>query len=196
VFDIILIYSKNGISDAIVKSGFVNVVRADILVSVSDSIIESGSQVQLNVQGGATYNWTSNALLDCYDCPNPVSVIISTSNFLVEVMDSNGCVFLDTISVRVENACEDAIMIASAFSPNGDTKNDFIQPFINADISFFSFKIFNRWGEEVFTSNDTRLSWDGTYKGAQQDVQVFTYMVQFSCLGKNYLKSGNITLVR
>lgn len=196
VFDVILIYSKNGISDTIIKMGFVNVVHTDILVSVSDSVVGSGSQVQFNAQGGATYNWTSDALLDCYDCPNPVSLITAASSFFVEVMDSNGCLYRDTILVSVENSCEDAVLIASAFSPNGDTKNDFIQPFVNADISLFTFKIFNRWGEEVFSSNDTRMSWDGTYKGAQQDVQVFTYIVQFSCLGKEYLKSGNITLIR
>lgn len=195
VFDVILIYSKNGISDTIVRSGFVNVAHAEIIVSASDTVVESGSQVQFNAEGGATYNWTSDGLLDCYDCPNPVAVITSASDFIVEVVDSNGCIFRDTILVRVENACEDAVMIASAFSPNGDTKNDFIQPFINADISSFSFKIFNRWGEEVFTSSNTSLSWDGTYKGAQQDIQVFTYVVQFSCLGKEYLKSGNITLI-
>jgi gliding motility-associated-like protein len=59
------------------------------------------------------------------------------------------------------------------------------------------FKVFNRWGELVFETNDINIGWNGIYKGVQQEMEVYvwTLSVSFSN-GKAAVRSGNVTLLR
>ena len=59
------------------------------------------------------------------------------------------------------------------------------------------FKIFNRYGELVFETNDAEISWDGTYKGKKQEMDVYTYFIKVIYLDKGVVEeSGNISLLR
>ena len=60
-----------------------------------------------------------------------------------------------------------------------------------------NWRIYNRWGVMVFTSNDQKIGWDGKYKGSvqAQDVYTYTLEVEFSD-GMKYSKKGDITLLR
>jgi gliding motility-associated-like protein len=86
--------------------------------------------------------------------------------------------------------------IPTAFSPNGDGKNDF---FIlsGKDITSINMKIYNRWGQLVFESYDLNKVWDGSYKKkpAPSDVYTFSAFVVKKD-GTNKQVSGNITLLR
>jgi gliding motility-associated-like protein len=57
--------------------------------------------------------------------------------------------------------------------------------------------IYNRWGQKVFESHSIKSSWDGTYKGKLQpmDVYAYTLSVTFSN-GQKITKTGDITLLR
>jgi gliding motility-associated-like protein len=58
-------------------------------------------------------------------------------------------------------------------------------------------KVFDRWGELVFSSNDPKIGWDGTYKGKAADPGVFVYYLKVVCYNKEeFFKKGNITLIR
>jgi gliding motility-associated-like protein len=58
-------------------------------------------------------------------------------------------------------------------------------------------KIYNRWGELIFESNNKNNGWDGTYKNKIADVGVYGYFLEAICFdGKSFFKKGNITLVR
>ena len=58
-------------------------------------------------------------------------------------------------------------------------------------------KIYNRWGQLLFTTNSSKTGWDGTYKEVLQPMDVYTYTldVEFSD-GKKLRKTGDITLLR
>jgi gliding motility-associated-like protein len=88
------------------------------------------------------------------------------------------------------------IGVPNAFSPNNDGINDRI--FVEGDgIVALNFKIYNRWGEVVFETNDQSIGWDGTYKGVPQEMEVYTYIVDALFLdGENIKLTGNITLLR
>jgi gliding motility-associated-like protein len=66
------------------------------------------------------------------------------------------------------------VFIPNVFSPNGDGANDKLEVFSNST-KFYEFKIFNRWGEKVFESNNVNVSWDGTYKGKDCQPGVYSY---------------------
>jgi gliding motility-associated-like protein len=58
-------------------------------------------------------------------------------------------------------------------------------------------KIFNRWGEKVYETNNAFDGWDGTYKGVLQMPAVFTYTARVIFLNdKEFKKSGSVMLLR
>jgi len=88
------------------------------------------------------------------------------------------------------------VFVANVFTPNNDNVNDELKVqgrnIINAYI-----KIFNRWGEKVFESDDINVGWDGSYKDAEQPSGVYYYYVTAAMNDSTYIyKEGDITLIR
>jgi gliding motility-associated-like protein len=89
------------------------------------------------------------------------------------------------------------IDIANAFSPNKDGQNDII--FVKGyGIEEIEFRIYNRWGQLIFESNDINVGWDGTFKGVPQEAEVYVYTLKakFKNGVETDLRKGNITLLR
>ena len=91
--------------------------------------------------------------------------------------------------------------IPTAFTPNGDGKNDRFLP-LGAfhDIKSYSLQIFNRWGERIFSAEDYKgpdAGWDGTFNGQPAPTGAYVYNVSYtSADGKEFEKQGTITLTR
>ena len=86
--------------------------------------------------------------------------------------------------------------VPTGFSPNGDGVNDVLYV-RGAAIDKMSFKIFNRWGQKIFESNDVNVGWDGTYNGKLQEMEVYAYVLDVVFIdGSTTQKKGNITLLR
>jgi gliding motility-associated-like protein len=100
------------------------------------------------------------------------------------------------MEVRVVEFPEGIIDIPNAFSPNSDNSNDELFV-IGAGITEMNLKIFNRWGELVFETEDQTIGWDGTYKGEPQELDVYVYTLNAVLdTGDKVSKKGNITLLR
>ncbi len=86
--------------------------------------------------------------------------------------------------------------VPNAFSPNGDGVNDILYV-RGQDVLTLDFRVFNRWGELVFQTNNLSQGWDGLYKGVPQEMDVYAWMLsaRFSN-NKSVTKSGNVTLLR
>ncbi len=86
--------------------------------------------------------------------------------------------------------------IPNAFSPNGDNTNDEFLP-INYGITEYEFKIYNRWGELIFQTSNPGKGWDGTFKGVEQELDVYIYVITGKGFDNSpYYQQGNVTLVR
>lgn len=95
--------------------------------------------------------------------------------------------------------CADGIHIPTAFSPNnvGNEDNDVYQIIVGKNIESIGFKVFDRWGNLLFESNNKTFKWDGTYKGKLLNTGVYAYIVDVTYIGGTTKKmSGNITLIR
>ena len=104
------------------------------------------------------------------------------------------CIVSQSVTVLVGNG-ED-YFVPTAFSPNGDGNNDLFMIY-GSGLAKANLKIFNRWGEKVFDSQNQWLGWDGTYKGKVQELGTFVYYAHaIDIHGKNIDRKGNITLVR
>jgi gliding motility-associated-like protein len=95
--------------------------------------------------------------------------------------------------VKVEDCCD--FFIPSAFTPNGDGKNDFFKP-VAAHVKVTDFKVYNRYGETVFQSSGTSMGWNGIHRGIPCDMGVYFWQVVYDCYGKSRLEKGDVTLVR
>lgn len=88
------------------------------------------------------------------------------------------------------------ILLPTAFSPNEDGLNDEWR-YVGDNIIELNVKVFNRWGNVVFESNDMNYGWDGYYEGYLQPTGTYTYIAQVVFEdGMTAQKHGSLTLVR
>ena len=117
-----------------------------------------------------------------------------TTLYVITVTNQYGCSDSADVLIMVEYVEE--IGVASAFSPNGDGFNDvlYVQ---GAGIKNMEFKIYNRYGQVVFESNDQEFGWDGTFQGKEENTGVFVYYVVYdNSTSEGNILEGNVTLIR
>ena len=128
---------------------------------------------------------------------DPILTGLAEGDYSVTVTDGATCSMTETFHVdNVFDDCNCFVYVANAFSPNGDGNNDFI-PVRGECVSILSFKIFNRWGNLVFETDQLNEGWDGYYKGELQDIGVYVYTVEATFEnGKTVQESGDISLIK
>lgn len=115
-----------------------------------------------------------------------------------EVKAYNPCTYLtDDINIDVMG-CNDCVVVPDAFTPNADGKNDYYKAIEVCTANLFEMKIYNRWGQQVFTTNNITDSWDGRYNGANADVGTYQYFIQYTPNGNRprQLLKGTLMLIR
>ena len=88
-----------------------------------------------------------------------------------------------------------------AFTPNGDLRND-VYSIIErgGGVILGEFRIYNRYGQVVFSTSDINKGWDGTFKGKDQNSDTYFYILQYQCNDKGIISpkvaKGSIILIR
>lgn len=149
-----------------------------------------------------TIIWTPSESLDCADCLDPVATPFETTQYAVEVVDTNGCNAIAFQSIIVDKRSN--VFIPNVFSPNGDGNNDIFTIFsdLKSVERVLSFQIYNRWGEVVFEAydfptNDPAYGWNGLFRGKLLNPAVFVYQAQIRYIdGREELFKGDVTLMR
>jgi len=114
-------------------------------------------------------------------------------NISLVVENEFGC--RDTAYKQIEVIVPEQIFSPNAFTPNGDTKNDYFSVAYNNIVSA-KVRIFNRWGEEIYYTEDLDFKWDGTYKGRAVQDAVYVYTIDaIGYYGTTYHKTGRINVV-
>lgn len=165
----------------------------------NDTLVVVGQPLQLNGSGGTIYQWTPPDFLNNTGIPNPVAVFdASQENFsyIMRTETPEGCFAFDTINIRIFKTAPD-IFVPTGFTPDGNGLNDVLRPFAVGIAQFDYFRVFNRWGQEVFASTTLENGWDGTFKSIQQDPGTYAWMVSgIDFLGRRILKKGTVVLIR
>jgi len=85
----------------------------------------------------------------------------------------------------------------SAFTPNGDGKNDMFGPTVFGKLSFYDLIIYNRWGQIVFKAKESTQKWNGAIKGVNQNSGIFVWMCTYQFEGEEKRNErGTLTLIR
>lgn len=99
----------------------------------------------------------------------------SLSDSILISATAYGCdVKYDTVLVYLED-CNCQVYVPNSFTPNGDQINEFFEVYHDCPIVEFEFRIFNRWGELIFQTNDPDFSWNGEIRSGEM-VQDGTYL--------------------
>lgn len=156
-----------------------------------DTAICIGDMVFLDVyKSGASYLWQDLSTKSSY-------TITAIGNYWVEVT-RNGCTGYDAIFVDAAKDCACNLALPNAFTPNADTKNDVLRLLNLKGVELEYFKIYNRWGENVFTTFDPSIGWDGQYLGTNCEVGTYYFVVVYKCsyTGAEKVLKGDVNLIR
>ncbi len=102
----------------------------------------------------------------------------------------------DTACQNLNAIVNPLLDVPNAFTPNGDGAND-RAVVIGYGITKLTFRIYNRWGQLMFETNNRKLGWDGRYNGKPQPMDVYAYTLEAEFFdGKKARKQGDVTLIR
>ncbi len=162
----------------------------------NDTNAVRGLPHQLMATGGVNYTWTPGSFLDNRYSQNPLATLFTESmKYAVAVKDAAGCIGYDTVLISVYDDIR--YYVPNAFSPNGDGINDLFRPIPVGVVSTEFFRIFNRYGELVFETNQWMKGWDGKYKAVPQAIGNYIWVIKgIGRNGKVIEMKGNVLLVK
>ena len=193
-FDVTLTVSNANGSDQSTTS--ITVLDLPEVQGFGDTIIDIGGAAELSASysGFGDFYWDPADNIDCDVCLDVIATPYLTTTYYPTLVGPNGCIGRDTVLVIVY--FEEIIDVPSAFSPNGDGLNDKLYV-KGIGIVSIDFKIFNRYGQLVYSSDDIDEGWDGTLNGEELNQGVFVYTLEYDLInGQSGEKSGNVTLVK
>lgn len=126
-----------------------------------------------------------------------ITGVDSASTPLIPQGTSNPTNHCDPFNTTPECKEIHGVNIPTGFSPNNDGKNDILRAIVGPDVQYFTFYIYDRWGNKILQTTDFKFTWDGTYKGQLVSSGAYPYVLDvFYYDGKQENKSGNITVIR
>jgi len=161
----------------------------------NDTVVAIGQPLQLQASGGKYYSWSPSTGLSDASIANPVATLASDIIYTVTVSSDAGCATTDKIKIKAYKGPE--FYVPNAFTPNGDGKNDILRFTAAGMPEIFYFKVFNRYGQVVYSSKNINEGWDGTVNGKPQSTDTYVWMIE----GKDYTgklikRTGTVTLLR
>ncbi|MBI1782339.1 MAG: gliding motility-associated C-terminal domain-containing protein [Sphingobacteriales bacterium] len=189
---LLAVSADNCPSDTIVKEVIINKIVPN---AGNDTIITKGQPLQLLATGADSYLWFPAIGLNNDHISNPVAVLNKSQTYTVQFKNSNGCIAYDTISVKVFDKIN--VYVPSVFTPNNDGLNDVLHIIAPGIKRFEYFKIYDRWGKQVFVTKDLHTGWDGTYNKQQLpsgNYVWFLYATDYR--GNSISGKGIVTILR
>ncbi|MCL2327212.1 MAG: PKD domain-containing protein [Bacteroidetes bacterium] len=182
-----------------------------MLTARPDSKLIAGQIYNVNntPMEGVFYEWSPSDYLSCTHCISPnihlecgTPGYPSCLDFPLEVQyriymyDTLGC-FEENAYIQFQIVIETKAALPQAFTPNGDGNNDiaFVRGWGIKE--FLEVKIYNRWGQLLFESNDLNHGWNGRYNGEDQPMETYSYTIRYiDSKDKEQFVKGYITLIR
>jgi gliding motility-associated-like protein len=195
--------SKQGIY----KDTLLNISGCDSFITINLSVIDlpqfnlgadtnlcGGNSVILSapMYSSATYLWNTNSI-------NNV-ITVDTSGFYYVSVSMPPCTSVaDSIKINFID-CDCKVLLPNSFTPNHDGIDETFKPIMACDVEpqQYDFKIYNRWGQKVFSTTLFNTAWDGTFNGSLQEVGAYVFFVSFinpTTHQKEFYK-GDVLLLR
>jgi gliding motility-associated-like protein len=162
---------------------------------IGDSIICNNTTSTLEVNDiYQSYFWNAGE-------NTPQIEVYESGFYRIFVTDQDNCFSSDSIYLRVVN-CEDTcqVYVPNSFSPNEDGVNDVFEVIIpeTCGLTLYELRIFSRWGELLFTTDNQDKKWDGTYKNQKIKADSYVWMLEYQEKdhATNTFVTGTVTVIK
>jgi gliding motility-associated-like protein len=155
-----------------------------------------------NSTGGNQYEWNFgdntiiSTLFDPVHSYSPGS--FESYTIRLTVTNDEGCSDIAYGIVYMEGGS--IYYVPNSFTPDGNEFNQIFRPVFayGVDPTDYNFKVFNRWGEIVFESNDPEVGWDGTYHGSLAQEGIYTWRIEYGSLrsSEREIIHGHLNLLK
>jgi len=180
--------SKGG-CDSVVFYNLKIIKSPSHLAITHDTCLDNGMAITINATCGyESYLWNNQ------DIGDSSFIIQHPGNYSVKVTNVCGS---KSDTTHVYDKCDFPIYFPTAFSPNGDFINDVLKvPELNIN-KLIRLRVYNRFGQIVFSTRSYKEGWDGRFKGIEQPVGAYVYLLEMQGLsGKKANQKGTFMLIR
>ncbi len=167
-----------------------------ISVQKTNDINCSIPTARLSATGASDYTWSPATGLDDAHSNSPLISIDTTTLFSVTGTDQYGCIGNSSVKVAVTLTGKGNYELPNAFTPNNDGHNDCFGISHWGSFTLQEFNVYNRWGQNIFSTKNPMECWDGTLKGKPQDPGGYPYVVLAKTLCGVIKRTGIVMLVR
>lgn len=170
----------------------IDVFEYDVPEAILNHYICFGQQIRLELDGEysySDYDWSSGG-------SNSEIFISVAGEYNLQITDENNCMQDINFNVYPRENCENIIM-PNIFTPNQDYINDLFTPIEYEYITAADIRIFNRWGSELYFSNEVEKGWDGNHFSKPCPNGVYFWMINLQTnTGNHQSMNGVVQLVR
>src|SRR5206468_1227689 len=126
---------------------------------------------------------------------SPVATLFNDQVYVLTVTNDQGCEDRDTIHIKVFDNVD--VFVPSAFTPNGDRKNDVLHLIAPGFKQLLYFRIYNRWGQVLFETGDLNAGWNGTFQNKALASDVYVWIAAgIDINNRKHEKKGTVLLIR
>jgi gliding motility-associated-like protein len=149
----------------------------------------------------SSWNWDFNNGFTSISPTPPVQTYLPVTKETILatrliITDTFHCIDTAYRNIKLIPNCN--IAVPTAFTPNGDGKNEYLYPLYAYKAEKLLFRVYNRYGQLIFSTQDWTVKWDGTLKGVPQDTGVYVWMLQYTNrdTGQQVFQKGTTVLIR
>ncbi len=191
---------NNGCSSASPDKVQINVTPEAKVFAGNDTTVQTNVSFPLhasdvNNSGFTEYTWSPADGLDNASSQNPAASIGRPQTYTVEANTDNHCTAKAEIHINTFQAAD--ILVPKAFTPNHDGNNDILHAIPLGIRDFHYFLVINRWGQQVFRTQDPSKGWDGLVGGLEQELSTYIWEAEgVDYYGKWIHRKGTVLLIR
>ncbi len=162
----------------------------------SDTSVVLGQPLQLGASGSVNYSWTPITWLNDPLIHNPIALPQNDITYTVHVSNNFGC--FDDASIRVHVfKIKPDLLVPNAFTPNSNGLNDIFKPIPIGMKSVDIFRVYNRWGQMLYSGTGNGAGWDGTFGSKKQEAATYVWYAEGTDYLDNKIKRrGSVILIR
>lgn len=170
----------------------------DLSAEPTEICLTQSTELSIDTDPSNSVTWSPAESLDDPTSQFPTATPTETTTYSVVITDDLGCDTESNITIDVvQPTCDEKdVFVPNMFTPNFDDLNDVFKV-ESIFLESMTLTVYNRWGEEVFTSEDQDIGWDGTFNGEILEPDVYGYYFSGVCVnGFTVQRQGNVTLLK
>ncbi|HVM89086.1 MAG TPA: gliding motility-associated C-terminal domain-containing protein [Puia sp.] len=200
--DYVLNIQNAGCPNVLSDTFHIAVIPPITVFIVSDTAVVVNEPLQFNASSSDgiedAFLWSPATYLNNPNIPDPIGIYssgVDSITYIVRATDFAGCYGEASVKVRVFKTLPD-IFVPNAFTPDKPTNNIF-RPIPVGIANFQFFRVYNRWGQLVYSTSKAGDGWNGLFNSKPQDTGTFVWMAQgIDYTGKKIFRKGTVVLIR